>query len=319
MFLNTVALDSAGNVTADTRGSTVYNYRYNNRNRLDQLTIGSTVTATYTYDGLERMAIRTTQNMSPAGTTHYLYDLSGRLLVEADDTGATLREYVWIDDLPLAVVSDVNTVSPNLYYVHGDQLNRPIKMTDASKALVWDAVYLPFGSVLSITGSAINNMRFPGQYFLIEDGLHYNWYRHYDPTLGRYIQPDPLGIVDGPALYAYAKAAPTINVDPKGLQIVIPRPGMTPVPPGVFDEWRKHADRGMKGLLNFCRRAIGALSGGDGDPDGPGCKEEWEAARARCEKELSKPNPNRGITGGYRDVENCARGHVSARCGGNPI
>jgi RHS repeat-associated protein len=46
------------------------------------------------------------------------------------------------------------------------------------------------------SGSAIEQicalLRFPGQYFLMEDGLHYNWYRHYDPTIGRYIQPDPL-------------------------------------------------------------------------------------------------------------------------------
>jgi len=86
---------------------------YNNRGRLSELTIGSTVTADYTYDGLERLAIRTTQNMTPAGTTHYLYDLSGHLLVEAGDTGQTLREYIWLDDMPLAVVSDVNTGSPN--------------------------------------------------------------------------------------------------------------------------------------------------------------------------------------------------------------
>jgi len=210
--------DAVGNVTADTRGSTVYNYRYNNRNRLDQLTIGSTVTANYTYDGLERMAIRTTQNMSPAGTTHYLYDLSGRLLVEADNTGQTLREYIWIDDLPLAVVSDANSGSPNLYYVHADQLNRPIKMTDASKNVVWDAVYMPFGSVLSITGTATNNMRFPGQYFLIESGLHYNWYRHYDPTLGRYIQPDPVEFPSASGiLFSYVTNNPISFIDANGL------------------------------------------------------------------------------------------------------
>jgi RHS repeat-associated protein len=150
------------------------------------------VTADYTYDGLERMAIRTTQNMTPAGTTHYLYDRAGRLLVEADDTGQTLREYVWLDDMPLAVVSDVNTMSPNLYFVHADHLDTPVRMTDVSKNVVWDAYFLPFGTAESITGSASNNMRFPGQYFLIEDGLHYNWYRHYDSTLGRYVQADPL-------------------------------------------------------------------------------------------------------------------------------
>jgi hypothetical protein len=58
--LRTVTNDGAGNIITDTRGATTYNYRYNNRGRLDQLTIGSTVTANYTYDGLERMAVRTT-------------------------------------------------------------------------------------------------------------------------------------------------------------------------------------------------------------------------------------------------------------------
>ncbi|MEJ2626264.1 MAG: RHS repeat-associated core domain-containing protein [Pseudolabrys sp.] len=48
-------------------------------------------------------------------------------------------------------------------------------------------------------------MRFPGQYFLLESGLHYNSHRHYDPTLGRYTQPDPLGLIDGPSVYAYAR------------------------------------------------------------------------------------------------------------------
>jgi RHS repeat-associated protein len=208
--------DGAGNVTADNRGGTTYNYRYNQRGRLDELTIGATVTADYVYDGLERMAVRTTQNMSPAGTTHYLYDLKGHLLVEADSTGQTLREYVWIDDLPLAVVADVNTASPNLYYVHADQVNRPLKMTDGSEAVVWNATYRPFGEIVSITGSASNNLRFPGQYFLIEDGLHYNWYRHYDPTLGRYLQADPLGFISGPNLFEYALSIPQMAADPTG-------------------------------------------------------------------------------------------------------
>jgi RHS repeat-associated protein len=208
--------DGAGNITADNRAGTTYNYRYNKRGRLDQLSIGATVTADYLYDGLERMALRSTQNMTPAGTTHYVYDLAGRLIAEASDTGATLREYVWLDDLPLAVVADVDTASPNLYFVHADQLDRPVKMTDGSKAVVWDAVYRPFGEAHAITGSAANNLRFPGQYFLIEAGLHYNWHRHYDPTLGRYTQPDPLEFEAGPSLYAYARSAPAMYVDPDG-------------------------------------------------------------------------------------------------------
>ena len=187
--MRTFTHDAAGNITGDDRSGTVYHYRYNKRGRMDELTLGSTVTADYTYDGLERMAIRTTT--SPAATTHYLYDLDGRLLAESDDTGATLREYVWLDDMPLAVVADIDTLTPHLYYVHADHLNRPVMMTDDTESVAWDAVYWPFGETYSITGSATNNLRFPGQYFLLESGLAYNWYRQYDPTLGRYLQPDP--------------------------------------------------------------------------------------------------------------------------------
>jgi uncharacterized protein RhaS with RHS repeats len=47
--------------------------------------------------------------------------------------------------------------------------------------------------------------------------LHYNWHRHYDPTIGRYTQPDPLGFVDGPSVYGYALNNPDTEVDPEGL------------------------------------------------------------------------------------------------------
>jgi RHS repeat-associated protein len=214
--VRTFTHDAAGNVTADNRVGTTYNYRYNNRARLDRLTIGSTVTADYTYDGLERLALRFTQNMTPATTTHYVYDRQGHLIVEADASGNTLREYVWVDDMPLAVVADVDTMSPQLWFVHADHLNRPLKMTDGTKAVVWDAVYRPFGEVVSISGAGSNNLRFPGQYFLIESGLHYNWHRHYDPTVGRYLQADPLDFVDGPSRYAYGLSSPSQYVDPDG-------------------------------------------------------------------------------------------------------
>jgi RHS repeat-associated protein len=159
--------------------------------------------------------------MTPAGTTHYIQDLQGQLIVEATDTGTPLREYIWIDDIPLAVFADLDTASPQLYFVHPDHLNRPLRMTDGTQAVVWDAVYRPFGDVHTITGSASLNLRFPGQYFLIESGLAYNWHRHYDPTLGRYTQPDPMEFVDGPSLYSYANSAPTMHVDPEGKYLPI--------------------------------------------------------------------------------------------------
>lgn len=45
----------------------------------------------------------------------------------------------------------------------------------------------------------------------------HNWHRHYDPTLGRYTRPDPLGFVDGPSVYAYAGSSPGMITDQLGL------------------------------------------------------------------------------------------------------
>ena len=104
-----------------------------------------------------------------------------------------MREYVWVGDLPVAVLDGSSTrTNPTLLWVHADHLKRPEMMTDASKNVVWKALYEPFGAVSSITGAAANAMRFPGQWFQLEAGLHYNWWRRYDPTLGRYTQADPL-------------------------------------------------------------------------------------------------------------------------------
>lgn len=49
------------------------------------------------------------------------------------------------------------------------------------------------------------------------------------------------------------------------------------------------------------------------------CEKEWEDAREMCRELLSRPNPPRGLTGGYKDIENCARGLVSEECGGNRV
>jgi RHS repeat-associated protein len=117
-----------------------------------------------------------------------------------------------------AVIAD-SVTSLQVLYVQVDHLDRPVRMSDGARALVWDAVYRPFGAVEAMTGPAALGARFPGQWFQLETGLHYNCHRHYDPATGRYLQPDPLGFVDGQCVYAYAVDSPQMWTDGEGVRI----------------------------------------------------------------------------------------------------
>lgn len=111
---------------------------------------------------------------------------------------------------------DFRRRAPKLWFVHADHLNRPVMMTDGAKIKVWEAVWWPYGEAWSITGTASLDLRLPGQWFQAESGLHYNWHRTYDPKSGRYLQPDPLGMPDGPNRWWYAKNSPLMYADPEG-------------------------------------------------------------------------------------------------------
>ncbi len=83
--------------------------------------------------------------------------------------------------------------------------------------VVWAATYESFGSATITTATITNNLRFPGQYFDSESGLQYNWHRFYDPTTGRYISADPIGLSGGINLYGYVNGDPVNWIDPEGL------------------------------------------------------------------------------------------------------
>ena len=163
-----------------------------------------------TYIDRGQQAVRRLYGASP-GVVHSVFGPDGNRIAEYDEgSGALLREYVWLDGVPVAVrEGGVN------YFVRVDHIGRPVFATNAAGTKVWTATYLPFGGVQTSTGTPIT-LRFPGQWFQSENGLHQNWMRDYDPTTGRYLQADPQGLVDGASVYGYVGQNPGRWVDPRG-------------------------------------------------------------------------------------------------------
>jgi RHS repeat-associated protein len=113
---------------------------------------------------------------------------------------------------PLALLG-----ATTLSYVHGDHLGTPVEITDASGATVNAMQADPFGQRFhtASTSAPRTSLALPGQIIDIAD-RHYNLYRDYDPTLGRYLQADPIGLEGGDNVYGYVGGNPVNRIDPTG-------------------------------------------------------------------------------------------------------
>ena len=108
-------------------------------------------------------------------------------------------------------------------YLVNDHLNTPRLgySDDQTTTWIWDSE--AFGNTDPVIdpdqdGYQVNyNLRFPGQYFDYETGLHYNWNRYYDPQTGSYPSSDPIGLQGGLNTYAYVHGNPLRYTDPEGL------------------------------------------------------------------------------------------------------
>jgi RHS repeat-associated protein len=196
----------SGNVTVDDLAGSATNLTYNAADRLVQVSTGGIPLVDYVYGATGQRAIKAT----PTATTHYLYDPGGALYAETDGAGTVLREYITLGGATIAIVDAMGTS-----FVHNDHLATPQVMTDGTAAVVWDASYRPFGEA-TIAGAVANQQRFPGQTADAETGYSDNWYRTYDPSLGRYLQSDPIGLTAGFNTYAYVGGNPVMYADPTG-------------------------------------------------------------------------------------------------------
>jgi len=98
-------------------------------------------------------------------------------------------------------------------------LGSPAVMTDSVGSVFWQADKMPFGETL-VTSVDQTALGFPGQCADQESGYSYNYFRDYDPTLGRYIQSDPIGLGGGVNTYGYVAGNPVVYFDPTGLEVV---------------------------------------------------------------------------------------------------
>ncbi|ADX47572.1 RHS repeat-associated core domain protein [Paracidovorax avenae ATCC 19860] len=104
-----------------------------------------------------------------------------------------------------------------------DHLGTPIALVDANGPqaglVTWAATYHAWGAVREEYDphGIGQDIRFQGQQFDAETGLHYNRFRYYDPMLGQYVTQDPIGLKGGLNKSNYSGSSPAINCDPKGL------------------------------------------------------------------------------------------------------
>jgi RHS repeat-associated protein len=208
----TYGYDNSGNTTSFT-GLT---FTYNNRGRMSSSTKNG-VNTSYTYNGLGQL-------IKKGANTLYYYDEAGHILGTYTGTGALVEEIVWSGDTPIVSLRPRAAGGVSIYNIHTDHLNTPRLITGSVNPGIrwrWDAD--PFG-----VGTVNNNpsgagvfdfhLRSPGQIFVAETGLNYNYYRDgYDPVTGRYTQSDPVGLSGGLNTYTYVSANPISFIDPFGL------------------------------------------------------------------------------------------------------
>ncbi|WP_018508796.1 RHS repeat domain-containing protein [Thiobacillus thioparus] len=191
--------DKNGNRQSETRNAGTMSYAYSPPNWLYQAgsdtrtrtaygNTASTSTASFTYDGYNRLvssqtaAETTTYTYNALGqrikkinqnglATSFHYGPNGELLYEQDQAGNT-KAYVWLDGRLLARI-DNDAQIYYYYYYHVDHLGTPWAMTDASGTVVWKGYYDPFGGATLRVSTIENNLRLPGQYFDRETGMPY--------------------------------------------------------------------------------------------------------------------------------------------------
>ena len=181
----------------------------------------------YAYDALGRRVVKG----DAFGTTHFGWD-GDQLVIEQRGGNETHTFYEPNSFVPLAQVSN-----GTLHHLHTDQLGTPLEASNDAGEITWRITYKVWGNTVTEEVEGLRpNIRFQGQNFDQETGLHYNRFRYYDPSLARFISQDPIGLLGGLNTFEYG-ANPVFWTDPYGL-----KPSKTCECQKIKDKLQAHAD-----------------------------------------------------------------------------
>ncbi|WP_444935804.1 RHS repeat-associated core domain-containing protein [Microbulbifer sp. JMSA004] len=207
--------DNDGNLTSIT-GTENKTFTYDLDNRLISYA-DDTTTVSYGYGVSGRRLYKTVDG----NTTWFLWS-GAQLIAEFEENNGTASLTQRYDYLPNAY-APLQVVDTNgTYAVYSDHLDTPKVLMDSSGEAVWRSTRTAFGETVIDSDvdedgqTVVFNIRFPGQYYDGESGLHYNYHRDYDPMLGRYIESDPIGLRGGLNTYGYVYQNPFRYIDPAG-------------------------------------------------------------------------------------------------------
>ncbi|MFI8266251.1 putative T7SS-secreted protein [Streptomyces sp. NPDC085665] len=208
-----------------------WHYRWDAEDRLTSVTTPDGSVWHYRYDALGRRVSKERSSgggSTPVEQVSFVWD--DTLLCEQTSTGETLPHTValtWDHDglHPLTQTERIlgpdaprELIAERFFSIVTDLIGTPSELIDDAGNLAWRMRSTLWGTTTwAATSTAYTPLRFPGQYFDPETGLHYNYFRHYDPEVAQYLTPDPLGLAPAPTPRSYVSNPHTWS-DPLGLK-----------------------------------------------------------------------------------------------------
>ena len=257
--------DAFGNLIRERRGKSqqlVTEYRYDCQHRLISITKPNGETASYRYDPFGRRISKTVDGK----TTEFFWQ--GDKLI-AEHHAERHRSYLYEPDSfrPLALLEGFGPKETKPYHYQLDHLGTPQELTNPEGEIVWSAHYRAYGQIARLdVGNIDNPLRFQGQYFDAESGLHYNRHRYYNPDIGRYLTPDPVRLAGGINGYRYVPN-PTGWVDQLGLSTCPGADGCTPHQRTETSHGQAKVDEGAPSLPSSDKKREYLFRGDLREPD----------------------------------------------------